>query len=166
MLCGEASIYLGWRYTCRKCANSYNHGVGEAKTKPKLMRPQASPNSRKTDDLNFCLIRRRPWFFLQWPHACVWQARMVTTYNPTGGLAMPSGRHTAGKCTRLPKCRTLQRQDARQCSRKMDDGGRERTLNVCLLKMHLRILTMATCMYLAGQDGHHLKIQREARPDH
>ena len=63
MLCSEASIYLGWRYTCRKCADSYNHGVGEAKTKPKLMRPQASPNSRKTDDLNFCLTRRCPRFF-------------------------------------------------------------------------------------------------------
>ena len=64
--------------------------------------------------------------------------RWSPTYNPTGGLAMPSGRHTAGKWTQQPKRWTLQRPDSRQCAWEMDDGGRCRTLNFCLIKLHLR----------------------------
>ena len=138
MLCGQTSIYLGWRYACRKCTDSYNHEMGEAKTKPKLCSSRGTSGHEATSisqlaengpwwaikDSEFLPHSTAPAVFLQWPHACVWQARMVTTYNPTGCLAMPSGRHTAGKWTQQPKCCTLQRPDARQCARKMNDGGR------------------------------------------
>jgi hypothetical protein len=41
--------------------------------------------------------------------------RCSPTYSPTGGLAIPSGRHTAGKWTRQPQRCTVQRPDSRQC---------------------------------------------------
>ena len=82
MLCSEASIYLGWRYACRKCTDSYNHEMGEAKTKPKLGSSRRTSGHEATGisqlagngrwwaikDTEFLPHYTRG--FLQWPHVC------------------------------------------------------------------------------------------------